>query len=246
MTQSGKGVRDTAVLFTCFAFSLVPIACSSSEVTTSGGVTVVSSGTLEEFEGYIPIAPDSVVELYRTYNQQRFYERYGEEVRRTAVLLDSLNQDIPPSQRIDTLSIEFALEQFGSAVRKGRSIGLSSGFFFVYNNPSILRSILFHEHGHVRYEMLSQEDQSIVQRMWNTLQRAALMYVFIDGEYSGNAWFGGHPEENPEELFASAYNLFHNKPDEFRATMRYVPAEYYEFIDSLRSVVRVDNLVLFD
>ena len=122
MTQSGKGVRDTAVLFTCFAFSLVPIACSSSEVTTSGGVTVVSSGTLEEFEGYIPIAPDSVVELYRTYNQQRFYERYGEEVRRTAVLLDSLNQDIPPSQRIDTLSIEFALEQFGSAVRKGRSI----------------------------------------------------------------------------------------------------------------------------
>jgi len=226
--------------------AVAAMGCPSSEVATSARVTVLSSETLDEFEGYIPIPPDSVLRLYKIYDRSRFYEEYGDEVDRSAILLDSLNQSLPPSRRIDTLSIEFAPDQFGTAVRTGRTICLSSGFYFVYNDFSVLRSILFHEHGHVRYEMLPGEKQSVVEEIWHSLGRVALLYVFVDGEYSGNAWFGGHPDESAEELFASAFNLFNNRPDELRATLRYVPSEYYGIVDSLRTVVRVDDLVLFE
>lgn len=228
------------------ALSIATMGCPSSEMATSARVTVLNSETLEEFEGYIPIPPDSVLRLYRTYDRQRFSSEYGDDVERTATLLDSLNQSLPESRWIDTLSIEFASEQFGIAVRTGRAIFLSSGFFFVYNDFSVLRSILYHEHGHVRYEMLPAEAQTSVEQTWQSLRRAALLYVFTDGEYSGNAWFGGHPDESAEELFASAFNLFNNKPDELRATLRYVPSEYYGLVDSLRSAVGVRGLVLFE
>jgi hypothetical protein len=241
-TQTGL-----AVLLRVSPVLAVPlIGCPASEVVTSGGVTVLNSETLEEFEGYIPIPPDSVLRLYKLYDRQRFYREYGDEVERTAILLDSLNQDLPESRRIDTISIEFAPQQFGIAVRTERAIYLSSGFYFVYDDFSVLRSILYHEHGHVRYEMLPEETRSTVERIWQSLRRAALLYVFVDGEYSGNAWFGGHPDESSEELFASAFNLFHNQPDELRATLRYVPSVYYDLVDSLRSVVGVKDLVLFE
>lgn len=246
MNGSGPMAGVAALLRASPILAVAALGCPSSEITTSARVTVLSSETLEEYEGYIPIPPDSVLHLYKVYDRSRFYEEYGDDVERSAVLLDSLNQSLPPSRRIDTLSIEFAPEQFGTAVRTGRTIYLSSGFYFVYNDFSILRSILFHEHGHVRYEMLPGETQSVVEHIWHSLRRAALLYVFVDGEYSGNAWFGGHPDESAEELYASAFNLFNNRPDELRATLRYVPPEYYEIVDSLRTAVHVEDLVLFD
>jgi hypothetical protein len=225
---------------------LVTLGCPSSELATGTRVTVLGSETLEEFEGYIPIPPDSVVRLYKAYDRQRFSREYSDDVERTAELLDSLNRSLPPSHWIDTLSIEFSPQQFGTAVRTGKTIYLSSGFYFVYNDFSIIRSILYHEHGHVRYEMLNGETQGEIEQIWQSLRRAALLYVFVDGEYSGNAWFGGHPDESAEELYASAFNLFYNKPDELRSTLRYVPSEYFGIVDSLRSFIRPNGLVLFE
>jgi len=220
-------------------------ACSSTGATT-GSVTVVTSGRFDAFEGFVHIPPDSVAELYRRYDHDRFYRQYGPDVNRAAVLIDSLNGDLPADRRVDTLSIEFSPDQFGTAVKTAHSIYLSSGFFFVYNDPSVIRSILFHEYGHAHFEILRREEQESVARIWGALRRGALLYVFVDGEYSGNARFGGHPDESPGELFASAFNLFHNRPDEVRARLRFVPSGYYGMIDSLKRDTGVTWLVLFD
>lgn len=220
--------------------------CGSSAVFRSGAITVVPSERLELDESLLHIPADSVVELYRLYDHDHFYRRYSGEVQRTAELIDSLNGDLPFDRRIDTLSIEFALEQFGTAARRERILYMSSAFFFVYNDPSVIRSVVTHEFGHIRYELLSPERKVVVESIWHSLRRAALLYLFVDGEYSGNARFGGHPEDSPEELLASAFNLFCNKPDELRAHLRYVPEEYYPLLDTLKSEVGVTSLVLFE
>lgn len=217
------------------------LSCASAD-----SITVISSTRFQAFEGFVPVPPDSVAELYRMFSREKFHREYGSEIARTAALIDSLNRSVPPEHRIDTLSIEFAPEQFGVAGKHGGMILISSGFFFVYDDPAVIRSIIFHEYGHIHYEMLSAEGKDVIAGIWRGLERGALLYLFIDGEYSGNARFGGHPEESPEELFASGFNLFHNRPDELRARLRYVPDQHYGLIDSFKRGTGVTDLVLFD
>ena len=234
------------VLLISLSFGMVVWSCRSSQPLQTGEITVIASERLQEFEGFVPVPPDSVAQLYRKYDTKTLYGVYAEQIQQTAGLIDSLNYDLPPSHQVDTLSIEFLPENFGLAARTGRVICLSSGFFFVYNNPSVIRSIIFHEFGHIRYELLQEEEVVTITQIWKDLSRDALLYLFVDGEYSGNARFGGHPDESPEELFASAFNLFFNRPDEVRARLRYVPEVHYGMIDKLRTAVGANKLVLFD
>lgn len=214
--------------------------------TSTDSVTVVSSERFEVFEGFVHIPPDSVAALYKKFSREQFYETYGPDLERTAALIDSLNRSIPPDRRIDTLLIEFAPEHFGNAGKLGQAIILSNGFFFVYEDPAVIRSIIYHEYGHIHYEMLPAGRQGAIADIWRALGRAALLYLFVDGEYSGNARFGGHPEDSPEELFASGFNLFHTRPGELRARLKFVPEQYYELIDSFKRDAGVTGLVLFE
>jgi hypothetical protein len=245
-SMPGKSADRCCRLLWLFLLCFSVPGCSSRDSFRGEGKTVVVSDHLRSFEGFIHITPDSVAELFERYDQQEFHEKFSRELAYCIYVIDSLNTLLSADHQVDTLSIEFDVEQFGIAGRNGRTIYLSSGFFFVYNNPAILRSILFHEYGHIFYDQLSSGNQDSIRETWGFLERAALLYVFIDGDYSGNAWFGGHPEEGPEELYASAFNLFHNHPDEIRATLKYVSHEYYSLIDRLKRDVGITNLVLFE
>jgi hypothetical protein len=204
------------------------------------------AGTLGAFDNYVPIPPDSIADLYSSYDRGKFYATYSEEIAEATRLVDSLDHGLPDSLQIDTLSIGFAIDDFGTAARTGRTLFISCGYFFVYNSPAVIRAVITHEFGHIWYERLTEERKSLVDRVWTTFSRGGALYVFRDGEYSGNAWFGGHPEESPEELFASAFNLFRNRPDELRVRLRYLPEHYYSSVDSLRWCLGMTHLVLFD
>jgi hypothetical protein len=185
----------------------------------------------------LPLAPDSILQLYRRYEPRTFYAEFTPRIESVRMLIDSLNQELDSLSRIDTLAIDHTLENFGTAARTGKTLYLSSSYFFTFRDPAVLRSAIMHEFGHIRYEHLSEGGKAEITALWNALRSSALLYVFRDGEYSGNARFGGHPEESPEELFASAFNLFWNRPEELQARFRYVDERYHPVLRELEMQV---------
>jgi hypothetical protein len=107
---------------------------------------------------------------------------------------------------------------------------MSAGYFIAFDDRSVLRSVTFHEFGHIAYVLLRPADKAAVDSVWRELEESALLYLFHDGEYSGNARFGGHPDESPAELFASAFNLLHNRLPEVRAKLKYVEPRHYTLV----------------
>ena len=201
------------------------------------GVTVTQRAQLESFDSLIPVAPDSVIALYDRYPPERFYARYGKQVNFVSALVDSFNSTVGPPYAIDTLSIDHALERFGEAGQSGHMLFISSSYFFLFNDLHILRSVLTHEFGHIHYRMLDTAALHSTDRLWNRLQEAALFYLFRDGEYSGNAWFGGHPQDNPSELYASAYNLVRNNPEELHVRFSYVDSLHTSLLKQVVDLV---------
>ena len=187
----------------------------------------------ETFDSLIPLAPDSIIALYGRIPPDEFHVRYRSLVGLASALIDSLNTTVDSLLTIDTLCIDHAVESFGEAGRSARTLYMSSSYFFLYNDPQIVRSLVTHEFGHIRYEMLDITSRTQFVELWGRVQEAALFYLFREGEYSGNARFGGHPEESPEELFASAFNLAHNRPDELRARSSYVSKNHLHLIESI-------------
>jgi hypothetical protein len=114
---------------------------------------------------------------------------------------------------------------------------LSSSLFYLYPDESVVRSALFHETGHLLFLSLPETVRQEVQRIWETLGHAALLYIFRDGEYSHNARFGGHPYDSPAELFASAFNLFNNSVEELDNRLEYVGDEHSWAIHRLFEIV---------
>lgn len=186
---------------------------------------------------------DSVIALYQKYDQQTFYRQFGPDLRYLSRLIDSLNGTSPPGVRVDTLSLDHSFQNIGNAACSGRTLYLSSSYFYLYNDRSVLKSVVMHEFGHLRYNVLPDSLKREVERIWRSLMDAALSYVFHDGEYSGNAWFGGHPEESPSELFASAFNILHNRPDELRARLGFVDKRHYDLVEQLREVIGMSRPV---
>ena len=188
-------------------------------------------------ESLLPIVADSVVERYERYEPGLFYATYGDLVRGASAIVDSLNRSLPGSLRIDTLAIDHTFESLGEAARRGRTLYLSSSYFYLYENLAVIRSVIWHEFGHVYYARLSARRRMNMEEIWQASRATAMFYVFRDGEYSRNARFGGHPEDSPEELFASAFNLFANNPDEVTARTGYLTSREADIVQRLREVV---------
>jgi hypothetical protein len=208
------------------------------------GISVSQIEDLRSFDSLLPVPPDSVAEMYRSYSKTGFYQAHHETINAVALLIDSLNK--ATIHGIDTLAIDHTVDNFGTAARSHHTLYISSSYFLLYPDFSVLRSVVMHEFGHILYSHLSDEKRTAVASVWRDLELHALMYVFVDGEYSGNAKFGGHPYESPSELYASAFNLFYNRPDELRARLRYVEPDHYELVDKLKNLVGVTSLVLFE
>ena len=189
-------------------------------------------------ESLLPIVADSVVERYERYEPALFYATYGDLVRGATAIVDSLNRPLSESLRIDTLAIDHTFESLGEAARRGRTLYLSSSYFYLYESLPLIRSVIWHEFGHVYYSRLSASMRRNMEDIWRASRVTAMFYVFRDGEYSRNARFGGHPEDSPEELFASAFNLFSNNPEEILARIGYLNAREAAVVDRLRELVR--------
>jgi hypothetical protein len=220
----------------CFCVVWLIHGCAPS-IETGSDKPRITVEVLYSFESLLPITPDSVAQLYKSYDPGDFYKRYRSLIGFAGNLIDSLNVTVDPSRRIDTLAIDHTMENFGTAARSGRSVFVSSSYFFLFESEAVLRSVITHEYGHLHFDGLSAEQQETVAVIWQQLNEHALFYLFRDGEYSGNARFGGHPYESPAELFASAFNLFHNKSDELDARLSYVAEEHRDVIRRLRRIV---------
>ena len=209
--------------------------CGTTERST--GVTVAQIEALESFDSLLPVKTDSVVELYRRNDPKRFTATYRVPLQDVRQYVDSLNVLLDPGSRIDTLAIDHTFESFGTAACSGHTIYLSSSYFLLYKDPAILRSVITHEFGHIIYQLLPDTQRVEFEELWVQLGNAALLYLFRDGEYSGNAKFGGHPYESPAELFASAFNLLVNREKELAVRLQYVEPSHYVLLDHLKSRV---------
>ena len=221
---------------------LLLAGCASTAVDTSPTrdrleVTISERAHLEYFDSLIPIAPDSVIELYNQCPPERFHERYRGQMAFVTALIDSFNQTVDYAYTIDTLNISHSLTDFAEAGQSGKTLFISSSYFMLFNDHGIFRSLLTHEFGHIHYRMLDSVALAQTALLWERLQETALFYLFRDGEYSGNAKFGGHPEDRPSELFASAYNLVRNRPDELRARFNYVNSAHLPLLSRVVALV---------
>jgi hypothetical protein len=212
---------------------LAAFACMSGR----DGVTLTRVEELRSIEALLPLAPDSIVRLYQHYTPELFYQEFTPRIEETRWLIDSMNRGIEPERRIDTLSIDHTFDNFGAAARTGRTLFLSSSYYFGYRDSSVVRAVVMHEFGHIHFERLGAGVRTRIANIWSALNARALLYLFRDGEYSGNARFGGHPEDSPEELFASAFNLFTNRREELEARFRFVEPTHLPLLSELETIV---------
>ena len=221
-----------------FVRSLILVVWLSGCGGSSRTVTLEQIEELRTMESLLPIVADSVVDRYERYEPALFYATYGNLVREATAIVDSLNRPLPGSLRIDTLAIDHTFESLGEAARRGRTLYLSSSYFYLYESLPVIRSVIWHEFGHVYYSRLSTSGLRNMEDIWRASRATAMFYVFRDGEYSRNARFGGHPEDSPEELFASAFNLLSNNPEELSARVTYLTSKEAAVVDRLRELVR--------
>ncbi len=203
----------------------------------TGNVTLRQIEELRSYDALLPLDADSIARLYRRFDPATFYRTFGERMQALALLVDSLNHPLDTSLRIDTLSIDHTFENIGEAGVQGRTLFISSSYFYMYSSPEVCRSAITHEFGHRYYLGLSRSTAAVLDSAWTSLRSAALFYIFRDGEYSGNARFGGHPDDNPAELFASAFNLVRNRPAELKSRLIFVSDQSRCITDRLIAVV---------
>ena len=218
-----------------FLASFLVAGCAGSGA-ADNRITVAQFESLNDLESLLPLTPDSIVTRYRNYDSLAFRKIYKDKLVYVTDLIDSLNGSVPDSLRIDTLAIDHSFGTFGEAARSGRSIVISASYFIVFDDWSILRSVVFHEFGHIRHDMLGADVKAELAAIWKELEVSALLYLFRDGEYSGNARFGGHPDDSPAELYASAFNLVQNRLPEIRVRLTYVENRHFPLIRRLATL----------
>jgi len=223
-----------------FGCGIIWLVVMASIAGCGGSTRTVSLEQIEELrsrESLLPIPADSVVERYRRYEPAVFYSTYGDLIRGATAIMDSLNSLLQVSVRLDTLAIDHRFESLGEAARRGHTLYLSSSYFYLFESLPLIRSVIYHEFGHVYYSRLSRDQVRRLKDIWEESRVTAMFYVFRDGEYSENARFGGHPEDSPEELFSSAFNLFSNRPEEVVVRANYLTPKERELVIRLRALV---------
>ncbi len=238
--MSHNRVRDWMLLLAAAGATLWSGCTSTANLKSQPDRVALVEG-LQLFDSLLPVPPDSIIDLYSRFDPATFHAAYKGDLIRVRALIDSMNAPLDESERIDTLAIDHAIENVGNAARIKNTMYISSSYFFLFNNPAVLRSLIMHEYGHIYFDRLTPAQHSELESIWSELKSRALFYIFRDGEYSGNARFGGHPDESPEELFASAYNLFRNKEDELNMRLTYVEAQHYPIIQRLKKLVRASD-----
>lgn len=208
-----------------------PRAAKSPPERDDRRLTIAQIESLRSLEEVLPIPPDSVAQRFQQFDRATFYATYGRALAEMSRLIDSLNSFLPKGHRVDTLSIDHTIEGFAEAASMGKTMYVSSSYFYLFPGTTVLRSVVFHEFGHIHARMMDSSSRAELVHIWTSIQAAALFYLFRDGEYSGNARFGGHPEESPDELFASGFNLFHNRPAEISVRRRFVDDRHRPLID---------------
>jgi hypothetical protein len=219
--------------------SVVTVGCGvESSAEKARTITAQQHKQLEILERYFPIVPDSIAALYRHFDPVTFRDTYATELAETSWLVDSLNANLPSRLRIDTLAIDHSFEGISEAGCAGKALYISSSYFYLYNDIKVIRSIVFHEFGHLYYNLLDRSQVNEVSNLWLDLQRADGLYLFHDGEYRNNSRFGGHPEDSPAELFASAFNLLQNNPSSVAIRSWLLPESQRTVVDRLSAIVR--------
>lgn len=234
MNKSGQALTAAAMPLLFVLFTGCAPASSPTRVEIIEGLGL--------FDSLIPVPADSIIGLYERYDPATFHSIYKNDLELVQQFIDSMNTHLDEASRIDTLAIDHALENFGNAARSQKTIFISSSYFFLFNDPAVVRSVLTHEFGHIYYDRLTPDQRGMLEQIWLEMQERALFYIFRDGEYSENAKFGGHPDESPAELFASGFNLFNNKQDELNVRLRYVSTEHHQLVERLRNLVVASTL----
>jgi hypothetical protein len=203
----------------------------------TGTATLTQIEELRSIEILLPLDPDSIIALYHQYDPKTFFETFRPRINALGLLIDSLNSPLDPANRIDTLSIDHSFENIGEAALRRKTMFISSSYFYMYESPQVCRSVVTHEFGHACYQLLDTVSRSELNMLWEQIRRSALFYIFRDGEYAGNARFGGHPEESPTELFASTFNLQRNRPEELAFRMVFVSIPSRRLVDHVLNIV---------
>lgn len=219
-----------------FVVILLLLGCSSNNK-TSKETTITQLELFQNIEAYLPILPDSIIARYQRYDSTAFRKIHQVKLSMILNLVDSLNKNIPEYLQIDTLSIDHSFNNIIEAGRKGKTIYISSSYFIIYDDISIFRYIIFHEYGHLIYELLDGSIIDELETIWRECKQNALLYLFHDAEYSGNARFGGHPNESAEEMFASAFNILNNKKNEFHFRLKYVDVRHLGLMKRLEDII---------
>jgi len=166
---------------------------------------------LQIIERNLPVTPDSVAILYLKNDPETFYKIYASYLVAATQLIDSLNAPLPSYLHIDTLSIDHAFENIGEAAHEGNIIYLSSSYFYLYNDPVVIRSVILHEFGHLYYRLLTPHQLRVLTEVWLDLHDPSGFYLFRDREYPHNSRFGGHPEDSPSELAGHAVEIWRRR-----------------------------------
>lgn len=217
----------------------VMMGCRSSELqVNSKTISIRQLESLRLKEGFFSVTPDSIIKLYKLNDPATFHSVNAFSLRSAVQLLDSLNAGLPDSMRVDTLAIDHTFENIGEAAHQWNTIFLSSSYFYLYNDSSVIRSVLFHEFGHLYYQTLDKRDLQLLSQIWVDLHEPNSFFLFRDGEYLYNSRFGGHPEDSPSELFASAFNLFCNNDKSVLTRAWLLPPVQLPRIEQLRNLVQ--------
>lgn len=102
----------------------------------------------------IPVAPDNVIGLYGRFDPTIVHSSDITDLAFARRFVDSLNAQLDEASRFDTFAIGHAIENFGNAVRSGKTIDISSSYFIVLNVRHVIHSVLTHEYKHIFREKL--------------------------------------------------------------------------------------------
>ena len=234
-----EGSRATFVTLLMAALASVVFDCGCATVSMreEAGMTEQAMEALRDTEILLPMLPDSIIAIYSRYDQRDFHQRYRTRVDGIILLMDSLNSCMQAEHRFGTLNVDHSFENFGQAGRSGSTLVISSSYVLMYDDPRVLRSVVFHEYGHAAYDALPDTVKRETEILWDALKHASMLYLLTDGEYSSNARFGGHPYDSPAELFASTFNLFHNNIEELDARLQYIEGPRYRDLRRLFEIV---------
>jgi hypothetical protein len=231
--------RLSVIYFSAVTLALIITGCSSPPpFPQQRSLNDRQLRSLQIIERNLPITPDSVAILYLRNDPETFHKTYSASLAAAAMLVDSLNAPLPAYLRIDTLSIDHAFENIGEAAHEGNFIFISSSYFYLYNDSAVIRSVIFHEFGHLYYRMLTPRQLRVLTEVWLDLHDPAGFYLFRDREYPHNSRFGGHPEDSPSELFASAFNLLCNNAGSISIRSWLLPENQRPVLERLRNLIQ--------